>query len=52
MEEIYTYKDYLSWETNERFEIIDGVAYAMTSGERRILLLKFCRQAVQLWIGK
>lgn len=26
---VYTYEDYLSWPENERWEIIDGVAYAM-----------------------
>jgi Uma2 family endonuclease len=27
----YTYKDYLSWDTGERYEIIDGITYAMAS---------------------
>jgi Uma2 family endonuclease len=27
----YTLKDYLSWETDERYELIDGVPYMMTS---------------------
>jgi Uma2 family endonuclease len=27
----YTYKDYLSWPDDQRWEIIDGVAYAMTA---------------------
>ena len=32
-DELYTYADYLSWETisEERYEIIDGIAYAMAS---------------------
>ena len=30
-DELYTYADYLSWETSDRYEIIDGVAYAMAS---------------------
>ena len=29
LEELYTYADYLSWDTDTRYEIIDGVAYAM-----------------------
>ena len=31
LEEKYTYTDYLSWDTSTRYEIIDGVAYAMAS---------------------
>lgn len=31
---IYTYKDYLSWPDNERWEIIDGNAYLMTPPSR------------------
>jgi len=27
----FTYKDYLSWDSSERYEIIDGIAYAMAS---------------------
>ncbi|KGP75905.1 hypothetical protein JT05_07895 [Desulfosporosinus sp. Tol-M] len=27
---LYTYQDYLSWPSNERWEIIDGIAYNMT----------------------
>lgn len=26
----YTYKDYLTWDDNERWELIDGIAYNMT----------------------
>ena len=29
LERIFTYADYLSWDTSTRYEIIDGVAYAM-----------------------
>ena len=32
----YTYADYLTWPADERWEIIDGVAYAMTPAPRRI----------------
>jgi Uma2 family endonuclease len=31
LDEMYTYADYLSWDTDERYEIIDGIAYAMAS---------------------
>jgi Uma2 family endonuclease len=27
----YTYADYLAWETNERYELLDGTAYMMAS---------------------
>lgn len=30
----YTYKDYLTWPENERWEIIDGIAYNMTPAPR------------------
>jgi Uma2 family endonuclease len=40
--ERYTYQDYLSWPEGERYELIDGVAYAMspapTTGHQRILV--------------
>jgi Uma2 family endonuclease len=29
-EEYYTYADYLGWETDERYELIDGLPYAMS----------------------
>jgi Uma2 family endonuclease len=35
LEESFTYKDYLSWDTGERYEIIDGIAYAMASPSMR-----------------
>jgi Uma2 family endonuclease len=31
LEEMYTYADYLQWDTDERYEVIDGIAYAMAS---------------------
>jgi len=43
----YTYGDYLTWSEDERWEIIDGIAYAMTAPNRlhqdisRNLLLEF-----------
>jgi hypothetical protein len=27
----YTYADYLAWETDERYELLDGAAYLMAS---------------------
>jgi hypothetical protein len=27
----YTYADYLAWETDKRYELMDGVAYMMAS---------------------
>ena len=35
LEETFTYADYLSWDTGERYEIIDGTAYAMSSPTAR-----------------
>ncbi|HWQ43107.1 MAG TPA: Uma2 family endonuclease [Desulfosporosinus sp.] len=38
---LYTYQDYLSWPSNERWEIIDGIAYNMapapSSNHQRII---------------
>jgi Uma2 family endonuclease len=31
LDESYTYADYLSWDDSERYEIIDGIVYAMAS---------------------
>ena len=31
LDKTYTYADYLSWDSKERYEIIDGIAYAMAS---------------------
>ena len=35
MDDLFTYADYLCWETEERYEIIDGIAYAMASPTMR-----------------
>jgi Uma2 family endonuclease len=35
LEEIYTYADYLFWDESDRYEIIDGIAYAMASPTAR-----------------
>lgn len=33
---IYTYKDYLTWPEGERWELIDGTAYAMSPAPNRL----------------
>ncbi|MCL1917186.1 MAG: Uma2 family endonuclease [Peptococcaceae bacterium] len=33
--ERYTYSDYCSWDNDERWELIDGVPYAMTPAPSR-----------------
>ena len=35
LDDIFTYKDYLSWDSDTRYEIIDGIAYAMSSPSLR-----------------
>lgn len=32
---VYTYGDYITWPENERWEIIEGIAYSMTPGPSR-----------------
>lgn len=34
--EVYTYRDYLSWPEEERWELIDGCPYRMTAAPSRI----------------
>ena len=34
-DELYTYGDYLKWDDDERWELIDGVAYKMTPAPSR-----------------
>ncbi|MBF0206283.1 MAG: hypothetical protein HQK53_05285 [Oligoflexia bacterium] len=34
--EKYTYKDYLTWNGDERYELIDGVPFCMTPAPSRI----------------
>lgn len=34
-EQRYSWKEYLAWSTDERFELIDGVPYAMSPAPRR-----------------
>lgn len=33
---LYTYEDYLKWDDNERWEIIDGIAYNMSPAPSRL----------------
>ena len=35
LDDIYTYADYRTWDSDERYEIIDGIAYAMASPSAR-----------------
>ncbi len=35
-DKVYTYIDYLSWPNDERWELIDGIAYNMTPAPSRI----------------
>ena len=35
MHERYTYKDYMEWDDNEHWELIDGIAYQMTQPTSR-----------------
>ncbi len=44
-EELFTYADYLAWDDDRRWELIDGAAYAMTPGP------SFRHQNVALKIG-
>ena len=35
LDKTFAYADYLSWDSKERYEIIDGIAYAMASPTAR-----------------
>ena len=50
----YTYKDYSSWPEDERWELIDGIAYAKAapSQSHQSLLLKLARQLGSYLDGK
>ncbi|MCG8402082.1 MAG: Uma2 family endonuclease [Firmicutes bacterium] len=51
----YVYRDYLSWQDNERWEIIDGVPYAMTpapSWQHQAVLGEIHRQFANYFEGK
>jgi hypothetical protein len=36
LEQRYTYGDYLTWDDDERWELIDGIPYNMTPAPRRL----------------
>ncbi len=50
----YTYKDYQTWPEGERWELIDGVAYAMTAPSRihQKIVLELGRQVGNFLQGK
>jgi Uma2 family endonuclease len=51
----YTYADYRAWPTDERWELIDGVAYAMGPAPLRLhqkVLFQLARQAADALEGK
>jgi len=53
-QERYTYTDYAAWDTEDRYELIDGVAYMMsapTATHQRILG-KLYRQLANYLVGK
>jgi len=46
-ENLFTYKDYLSWNDNKRWELIDGIAYDMSPAPSRShqrISIELCRQ--------
>ena len=52
--ENYTYADYAGWETDIRYELIDGKAYAMSapSAAHQRILVKLCTQFENFLEGK
>jgi len=55
LEQIYTYKDYLSWQEGERWELINGRAYAMTpapSTKHQKVILELSRQIANYLLNK
>ncbi len=50
----YTYTDYAQWPEDERWELIDGVAYAMTAPQRlhQDIVSELCRQVGNYLYGK
>jgi len=56
LEKTYTYADYSQWELSpgERFELIDGIAYAMSAPNSRHqeILVELSRQIANYLIGK
>ncbi len=54
-EQPFTYADYRSWPEGERWELIDGAAYAMSPAPRRIhqsLTIQFASQLDNYFSGK
>ena len=53
--DLYTYGDYLKWPADERWELIEGQAYAMTpapSFEHQLLVTALVRDMAPYFIGK
>jgi Uma2 family endonuclease len=53
-DELFTYGDYLTWDDDERWELIDGVAYNMTPAPARFhqqVSVELCTQFVTLLRG-
>ncbi len=55
LEELFTYGDYRTWDDDERWELIDGVAYCMSpapSPRHQIILADLVRQFATYLYGK
>jgi len=54
VENRYTYADYASWDTEDRYELIDGVAYMMSapSWAHQEILVELSRQLANFLKGK
>jgi Uma2 family endonuclease len=55
LEDRFTYGDYLNWDDDERWELIDGVAYNMSPAPRPIhqrVLADLIRQFATFFLGK
>ncbi|GAB6067340.1 Uma2 family endonuclease [Methylothermus subterraneus] len=52
-DQYHTYRDYLNWPEDTRYELIDGIAYAMTAPNRRHqeVLLELARQVANALQG-
>jgi len=50
----YTYADYESWDDENRYELIDGIAYMMSapSMEHQSILVELSRQIANFLVGK
>jgi Uma2 family endonuclease len=51
---LYTYADYLKWDTNDRYELMDGVAYMMASptADHQRISMELSRQFSNFLLGK